>query len=224
MLVERTPRQTPPRAALSPRAVTRRIAPERKIQIVGTSHSTVSDELEHARRAWIRYQSTRKRAAVYGYLNAVFEISQRWIKQGRAKTYSLQALATTKHPSAIRIDEPFAAVIFCTSDPEIADAKTRSKWSRVLRCARKTKPSNQRLTDFIKSKGGVNACARRFAKASRLAILLGRLASPVTSRCTRSMCISSGPLLSGAARVGGISRIFYRCRPKTCWPMPNGKG
>ena len=26
-----------------------------------------------------------------------------------------------------------------------------------------------------------------------------------------------------AARVGGISRIFYRCRPKTCWPMPSGK-
>ena len=27
----------------------------------------------------------------------------------------------------------------------------------------------------------------------------------------------------GAARVGGMSRIFYRCRPKTCWPMPSGK-
>jgi len=43
----------------------------------------------------------------------------------------------------------------------IADAKTRSKWSRVLRYARKAKPADQRLTDFIKSQGGLNACARR---------------------------------------------------------------
>ncbi len=28
---------------------------------------------------------------------------------------------------------------------------------------------------------------------------------------------------SEAAHVAGISRIFYRCRPKTCWPMPSGK-
>ena len=33
--------------------------------------------------------------------------------------------------------EPFGIVIFCTSDPEVADAKTRSKWSRVLRYATK---------------------------------------------------------------------------------------
>ena len=64
MLVEPTPHQTPPRATVPPQAVTRRIAPERKIRLIDTSHSTVSDELEHARRAWVRYQSTRKRDAV----------------------------------------------------------------------------------------------------------------------------------------------------------------
>jgi hypothetical protein len=60
--------------------------------------------------------------------------------------------------------EPFGIVIFCTSDSEVADGKTRSKWSRVLRYARKTKPVGQRLTDFIESKGGLNECARRFAR------------------------------------------------------------
>ena len=35
----------------------------------------------------------------------------------------------------------------------------------------------------------------RFAKASRLAILLGRLVSHVTLRCTRSTCVLPGPLL-----------------------------
>ena len=113
MLVERTLCRTPPRATPPPRAVTRRIAPERKIQIVGTSHSAVSDELEHARRAWTRYQSTRKRDAVYGYLTAVFEIVQHWKKQHRAKVSSHQALVATKQRRAIRTDDPFAVVIFC---------------------------------------------------------------------------------------------------------------
>ena len=31
------------------------------------------------------------------------------------------------------------------------------------------------------------------------------------------------PVARRVARVGGMSRIFYRCRPKTCWPEPNGK-
>ena len=136
MLVERTPCQTPPRATVSPRAVTRRIAPERKIQIVGTSRSAISDELEHVRRAWMRYQSTRKRDAVYGYLTAVFEIGQHWEKQHRAKVSSHQAVVATKQRRVVRIEEPFAAVIFCTSDPEVVDSKTRSKWSRVLRYAK----------------------------------------------------------------------------------------
>ena len=45
--------------------------------------------------------------------------------------------------------------------PEIVDAKTRSKWSRTLRFAARTKPEGQRLTDFIKSYGGLNGmCAQ----------------------------------------------------------------
>jgi hypothetical protein len=53
---------------------------------------------------------------------------------------------------------------FCTADREIADAKTRSKWSRVLRYALKAKPIGQSLTEFIKSNGGINECARKFAR------------------------------------------------------------
>ena len=59
---------------------------------------------------------------------------------------------------------PFSIVIFCSADPKVVDAKTRSKWSRVLRFARKRKPATERLTEFIKSYGGINACARRFAR------------------------------------------------------------
>ncbi len=39
-----------------------------------------------------------------------------------------------------------AILIFWTSDPKIADAKTRSKWSRVLLYAARAQPPGQRLT------------------------------------------------------------------------------
>jgi hypothetical protein len=64
--------------------------------------------------------------------------------------------------------EPFSILIFCTADPEIADAKTRSKWSRALRYARISKPADQPLTAFIKSNGGINACAGMFARKTRI--------------------------------------------------------
>ena len=166
MLVERTPCQTPPRATAPPRAVTRRFAPERKIQIVGTPHSTVSDELEHARMAWAEYQSTRKRDAVYHYLWAVSKIVRRWRKEQRRKASSHQALKACGRPIAIRNHEPFATVIFCTSDPRKVDAKTRSKWSRVLRYAEQLKPNAEDLAQCIKGQGGINECAARFAQGS----------------------------------------------------------
>jgi hypothetical protein len=34
----------------------------------------------------------------------------------------------------------------------------------MLRFAGKAKPAGQRLTDFIKSNGGLNECARQFAR------------------------------------------------------------
>jgi hypothetical protein len=61
-------------------------------------------------------------------------------------------------------DEPFAAIIRCTSDPGKVDKRTRSKWSRVLRYAAQYKPSSEPLATFIQRKGGINKCAARFAR------------------------------------------------------------
>ena len=43
-------------------------------------------------------------------------------------------------------------------------ARTRSKWSRVLRYAADYKPSSEPLATFIQRKGGINSCASRFAQ------------------------------------------------------------
>jgi hypothetical protein len=56
-------------------------------------------------------------------------------------------------------DEPFAAVIRCTSDPAKVDKRTRSKWSRVLRYALSYKDHAEPLGQFIKRRGGINKCA-----------------------------------------------------------------
>jgi hypothetical protein len=56
-------------------------------------------------------------------------------------------------------DEPFAAIIRCTSDPGKVDKRTRSKWSRVLRYA-----AHEPLAAFIQRKGGINECAERFTR------------------------------------------------------------
>jgi hypothetical protein len=71
--------------------------------------------------------------------------------------------------------DPFAAVIRCTADPVKADKPTRSKWSRVMRYAAAYKPYSEPLEQFVKRKGGINACAARFTR------WLGRTASSRTA-------------------------------------------
>jgi hypothetical protein len=117
-------------------------------------------------RAWRTYRSNHDRDAVYIYLASVFDIVMRWRLLNCAMKKSRAALRLRPNPPQLK-PEPFGIVIFCTADPKIVDAKTRSKWSRVLRYAAWAKPSDQRLTDFIKSNGGINECARRFARTGK---------------------------------------------------------
>ena len=112
---------------------------------------------------WEVYQSTHARDAVYGYLSLVFETVMAWTLEGMAVNRAYRALHL-RGCSSVREPEPFAAVIFCTSDPEKVDDRTRSKWSRVLRHAAEYKDLDEPLTDFIKRKGGINKCAARFAR------------------------------------------------------------
>jgi hypothetical protein len=123
---------------------------------------SIERQFAQARKAWVRYQSTRQRDAVYGYLSAVFQVVQRWAMLGHTRTCSLHALTAANRRGAISTRDPFAIVIFCTSDPQVVDARTRSKWSRALRFAARCKPHAQELGAFIKSRGGINECVGRW--------------------------------------------------------------
>ena len=125
--------------------------------------SSIEAELAEVRRAWARYRSTNGRDAVYIYLTSVFRLVTRWRRLNCAVKNSRAALRLQPDGPEIK-PEPFGILIFCTSDPKIVDAKTRSKWSRVLRYAARAKPPGQRLIDFVRSNGGINECARKFAR------------------------------------------------------------
>jgi hypothetical protein len=99
-----------------------------------TAKPDIETELAEIRRAWRAYQSHNSRIAVYIYLSSVFAVIMRWRHLNCALMQSKAALRLRPNPPQMK-PEPFGIVIFCTSDPEIVGAKTRSKWSRVLRYA-----------------------------------------------------------------------------------------
>jgi len=115
---------------LSPHAI-------RKISIARpklTANPDIDTELAEILRACRAYQSHNSRDAVYTYLSKVFAVVTRWQRLNCALKNSRAALRLQPNPPQMKA-EPFAMVIFCTSDSKIVDGKTRSKWSRVLRYA-----------------------------------------------------------------------------------------
>jgi hypothetical protein len=120
-------------------------------------------DLLRLQTAWDDCQASRARDAIYGYLSAVFDLVAWWMVENRAleRAYQSQRLQSMCPFDA---EEPFAAVIRCTVDPTKVDKRTRSKWSRVLRYALAYKSHAEPLDQFIKRKGGINACASRFGQ------------------------------------------------------------
>jgi hypothetical protein len=120
-------------------------------------------DLRRVRTAWDECQANRDRDAIYSYLTAVFNLVAWWEAENRAIERGRKALRQHNIvPSGH--DEPFAAVIRCSSDPAKVDKRTRSKWSRVLRYALENKSHSESLDAFIKRKGGINECASRFTR------------------------------------------------------------
>jgi hypothetical protein len=120
-------------------------------------------DLLRVQNAWDECQASRDRNAIYGYLGAVFDLVMWWKAEDRAISRARWALQLQRLDLPAT-DEPFAAVIFCTADPQKVDKRTRSKWSRVLRYAMEHKAKVEPLATFIQRKGGINKCASRFAQ------------------------------------------------------------
>jgi hypothetical protein len=96
------------------------------IEALKTNLSRLEDE-------WETYQATRDRDGIYGYLAAVFELVMWWKHEHKAIEYAHRALSIQRRQSVPEIAEPFAAVIFCTADPEKVDylCRLRRRANRV---------------------------------------------------------------------------------------------
>ena len=127
------------------------------------SREALAQDLRRVRGAWEACQSRRDRNAIYGYLNAVFDLVAWWMAENRAIGRARRALHLLGLDLPIT-DEPFAAIIFCTSDRQKVDKRMRSKWSRALRCAAEYKTTAEPLAAFIQRKGGINKCVARFTR------------------------------------------------------------
>jgi hypothetical protein len=117
-------------------------------------------DLLRVRNAWEECQASRERDAIYSYLTAVFDLVAWWTAENRALERAHWALRCQRI-CPFDGEEPFAAIIRCTTDPAKVDKRTRSKWSRVLRYALAYKSHSEPLDQFIKRKGGINKCAAR---------------------------------------------------------------
>ena len=122
----------------------------------------LKQDLMRVRNAWEDAQGSRDRDAIYGYLTAVFELVAWWMAENRALERAQKALRL-RHFIPFDQEEPFAAIIRCTSDLAKVDKRTRSKWSRALRYALTYKLTSEPLARFMKRKGGINRCAERFS-------------------------------------------------------------
>jgi hypothetical protein len=127
------------------------------------SNEAMRRDLERIRGIWEECQADRDRNAIYGYLSAVYGLLVWWSAEGRDLERTRRALRLQRLKVSER-EDPFAAVIRCTADPAKADKRTRSKWSRVMRYAAMYKPDSEPLAQFIRRKGGINACAGRFSR------------------------------------------------------------
>jgi hypothetical protein len=131
---------------------------------IAFSNEALKANLSRLEDEWETYQNTRDRDGIYSYLAAVFELGRWWKHEQKAFEYARRALSIQRRQSVPKITEPFAAVIYCTADPERVDYRMRSKWSRVLRYAAMYKDLDEPLRDFIKRKGGINKCAARYTR------------------------------------------------------------
>jgi hypothetical protein len=120
------------------------------------SIDVVKADLARVAAAWRKYQSTRSRDGVYGFLDTVYGVGKRWKAEDHVAEYCRRALKLQPAPTPMYA-EAYAVLLFCAGQVE---AKTRSKWSRLLRVAETgNAPSIQA---FVKKQGGINSVAAMF--------------------------------------------------------------
>jgi hypothetical protein len=142
-----------------------RLPAKNKQQALPLKRSRLSSELETLKAVSKRTFSSGNRMAIHRFLGAIFNQMSVWESEDRLEEGLYRLLDSLKAPVPLRIGEAFAVAIYCIA-PHV-DKKSRSKWARALRYATANKPDDESIRKFIKRKGGINACASRYADCVR---------------------------------------------------------
>ena len=126
----------------------------------------LENDIERLCKAWRRYKRSRKRTAIYRFLNTVLEIATIWRADGKLLSRAANALRMSGGKQPLEL-EPFRALIAVAARPRPVDDRTLSKWSRTLRFAASKKLPSTPLRKFIKRYGGINDCAAEFTRRAK---------------------------------------------------------
>jgi hypothetical protein len=122
--------------------------------------SALSGQIAAVKAAWAAMKQKHARDAIFGYLEAVFELVMLYSRRNQADRLVRRVLKMERFP--VQKMDPSSAIIRCTS--EKVDRKTISRWSRALRFVANRKDPETPLKTFMIEAGGVNACADRYAR------------------------------------------------------------
>lgn len=131
------------------------------------SRSALKVELERLCLVWARVKADRRRDAVYDFLEAAYDVVNKFSRSGKAAR--LLRRLHRLDPALSRIREPYAAVIHHGTDYAL-DSRTRSKWSRLLRYAEVSKKLREPLDEFVRRKGRINECASRYRESKQSSV------------------------------------------------------
>jgi hypothetical protein len=122
--------------------------------------SALSRRIAVVKAAWSEMKQKHARKAIFGYLDAVFELVMLYSRRGQIAGLVQRVLKMEGFP--VRRMDPFSAIIRCTADSNL-DRRTMSRWSRALRYLAHHKDPAMSLKKFVVEAGGINACADLFA-------------------------------------------------------------
>lgn len=134
-------------------------------QIKSYSKYALQQDINRLKEAWDEAQCTRDRDGIYTFLGEVFDLIAWWKAESKAGDRSMRMLIACDLERAAR--EPYANAIVAAAAPKRLDKRLVSKWSRTLRLAAELKAPDESLKDFVKARGGINACTRLYAARLR---------------------------------------------------------
>lgn len=124
------------------------------------------NDVGRLQKAWRAFRKSRRRNAIYRFLNAVLEIATIWRVDGEltARTRRAAAIAGLEFAGVVA---PFRVLIAVAAQSQAIDDRTWSKWTRVLQFAGDRKLPSTPLRKFVKRYGGINGCAAEFTRRTR---------------------------------------------------------